>query len=246
MPLKACTYNIHSCVGTDGRRDAGRIAAVLDEIGADIIGLQEVDDRHADVEGGQFAYLLGATGFHVAAGPTLRSERGAYGNLLLSRWPLYAVQRVDLTVPGRYPRCAIDARLQVDGRTVRVIAAHLGLLPDEQFRQVRMLSALVRADPDVPTLVMGDFNIWGPARPLFRRLGAKGARKTALPSFPAWAPTVALDRVWALPVHLIRERRVHRTALSVRASDHLPVVARVELAPATALDLPSREAAASL
>jgi endonuclease/exonuclease/phosphatase family metal-dependent hydrolase len=42
-PLKAVTYNIHRCVGIDRRHDPGRIAAVLREIGADIIGLQEVD-----------------------------------------------------------------------------------------------------------------------------------------------------------------------------------------------------------
>ena len=40
-------YNIHECVGGDGRRDPERIAAVLREIDADIIGLQEVDARPA-------------------------------------------------------------------------------------------------------------------------------------------------------------------------------------------------------
>ena len=41
--LKVMTYNIHRCVGIDGRYDPARIARVLKEVGADIIGLQEVD-----------------------------------------------------------------------------------------------------------------------------------------------------------------------------------------------------------
>jgi endonuclease/exonuclease/phosphatase family metal-dependent hydrolase len=42
-PLKVVTYNVHSCVGVDGKHDPSRIAGVLKEINADIIGLQEVD-----------------------------------------------------------------------------------------------------------------------------------------------------------------------------------------------------------
>src|SRR2546423_1878025 len=41
--LRVATYNIHRCIGTDGRHDPGRIARVLNEIHADVIGLQEVD-----------------------------------------------------------------------------------------------------------------------------------------------------------------------------------------------------------
>ena len=43
--IRVVSYNIHECVGGDGRRDPARIAAVLREIDADIIGLQEVDAR---------------------------------------------------------------------------------------------------------------------------------------------------------------------------------------------------------
>ena len=43
--LRVASYNIHDCVGGDGRRDPARVAAVLREIDADIIGLQEVDAR---------------------------------------------------------------------------------------------------------------------------------------------------------------------------------------------------------
>ncbi len=271
VPLTVCTYNIHACVGIDGLHDPARIVAVLDEIGADIVGLQEVDEIERRGGTRQFEYFATVPGFHHVAGPTRHGNGGRFGNMLLSRWPIVGSELVDLTLPGRHPRGAIDARLDVGGRMLRVIVAHLGLLPDEQFRQVRALSRRVRGDTrgdglgetlraglrrslsedrghrrddegdDPPAgdangeavLVMGDFNVWGPARPLFRQLGARGRRRTALPSFPAWAPRIALDRVWALPTDLIADRRIHRSALSRKASDHLPVVARVEFGPAT-------------
>ena len=45
LRLTFASYNIHKAVGTDGRRDADRIIAVLREIDADIIALQEVTPR---------------------------------------------------------------------------------------------------------------------------------------------------------------------------------------------------------
>src|SRR4051812_26782166 len=37
------SYNIHKCVGTDGRFDPERISRVVAEIDADVIALQEAD-----------------------------------------------------------------------------------------------------------------------------------------------------------------------------------------------------------
>ena len=39
--LRVATYNVHSCVGTDGRHDPDRVASVITELDADIVALQE-------------------------------------------------------------------------------------------------------------------------------------------------------------------------------------------------------------
>ena len=39
--LRVATYNVHACVGTDGRHDPDRVAAVIAEVNADIVALQE-------------------------------------------------------------------------------------------------------------------------------------------------------------------------------------------------------------
>lgn len=88
--FSVASYNIHQCVGTDGRRDAERIAAVIRDLDCDAIGLQEVDSRagpHADSM--QLGYLACATGMDALAGPTILRHDGDYGNALLSM-PLVA------------------------------------------------------------------------------------------------------------------------------------------------------------
>ncbi|HAO24637.1 MAG TPA: endonuclease, partial [Methylophaga sp.] len=46
--LTIATYNIHACIGSDGQFDPARIAAVLQELDADIIALQEVEHHSID------------------------------------------------------------------------------------------------------------------------------------------------------------------------------------------------------
>ncbi len=60
MPLiSALSYNIHECVGWDGRRDPCRIADVIKESRADIVGLQEVhSESDGRVESHQMNYLV--------------------------------------------------------------------------------------------------------------------------------------------------------------------------------------------
>ena len=43
--IRVVSYNIHRCVGMDGRQDPGRVAEVIRELDADIVGLQEVDSK---------------------------------------------------------------------------------------------------------------------------------------------------------------------------------------------------------
>ena len=109
------SYNIHECVGTDGRRDPSRIARILKESGADIIGLQEV---HSDLTGGddeelhQMDYLAKSTGFQAVAGTALQRRNGDYGNVLLTNRRIVNVRKLDLSIRGREPRGAIDADLE--------------------------------------------------------------------------------------------------------------------------------------
>jgi endonuclease/exonuclease/phosphatase family metal-dependent hydrolase len=69
MHLTLVTYNIHACIGTDGRFEPARIASVLREMDADVVALQEVDHRHIDGYD-LLDYLAAKTGLTAIAGPT--------------------------------------------------------------------------------------------------------------------------------------------------------------------------------
>jgi endonuclease/exonuclease/phosphatase family metal-dependent hydrolase len=224
--LRVASYNVHQCVGLDGRRDPARVAAVLREIDADFVGLQEIDARPgADATSMQMHYLADTLGLHAVAGPTIVREGGHYGNALLSRRPAREVRHIDLTVYRREPRAAIDADFEAGGAPVRVLVTHLGLLPGERRTQVRRLLDALGDEPDALTVVCGDINEWfAVGRPL-RWLHARLGRTQGVPTFPAGFPVFALDRLWVHPRTALRALRVHRTSA---ASDHLPLVADLE------------------
>ena len=189
--LRVVSYNIHECVGGDGRRDPARIAAVLREIDADVIGLQEVDARpSATSESMQMEYLAATLGHHAVAGPTLQRPNGEYGNALLTRRRVLDVRKIDLTVYRREPRGALDVDLDIDGTAVRVVVTHLGLLPGERRTQVRRLVDLLGESRSDVVILCGDINEWfAVGRPL-RWLHARLGRTAGVATFPAAFPGI--------------------------------------------------------
>jgi endonuclease/exonuclease/phosphatase family metal-dependent hydrolase len=224
------TYNVHRCVGLDLRRNPERIAAVISELDADVVALQEVDNRSdGTYESAQMDYLASVTGCEAVAGPTIRRSNGHYGNLLLTRWPMRESREINLGVSCREPRGAIDARLSIHGIEVRVIATHLGLAFSERWQQFCRLSELVGGNKPSLLIVLGDMNEWLPmSRGLGLLQGVLG-RSPVTRSFPSWRPFLALDRIWVRPKEALKKAEVHISRLSRIASDHLPVLAEVEI-----------------
>jgi endonuclease/exonuclease/phosphatase family metal-dependent hydrolase len=226
-----CTWNIHECVGRDRRRDPARVAAMLREISADVFALQEV---HSDERRGglldQARFLAEALGLEAVAGPTLERRGGRYGNLVLSRLPVRDVRRHDLSFPGREPRGALEVDLEIPDGRLRVVATHLGLRAAERAMQARTLLAQLRGEePDRTLILLGDWNEWLPWRAALRLARRRFGSFPAPRTFPAWRPMLALDRIWVAPRERLETIATHRSPLAVRASDHLPLVARVRI-----------------
>ena len=226
--LRVATYNVHGCVGIDGRYDPGRVAAVLRELDADIVGLQEVDN-HRPMQSGlhQLELLRRETGLMAVPGLNISSRRGEYGNALLTRLPVADVRRLDLSVPGHEPRGAIDVDLVGPEGRVRAIVTHLGLRPAERRKQIAgILDALSPGpEPWPPTLLLGDINEWMPSGGVrVRALTGRFAAVYRGRSFPAPCPIFFLDRIFAHPRPERASFKVHRSPLARRASDHLPAV----------------------
>jgi endonuclease/exonuclease/phosphatase family metal-dependent hydrolase len=219
-------------VGLDGHRDVKRIARVLAALDTPLVGLQEVGtDFEGGKKSGQMEYLAQATGLHAIAGHTIERRTGPFGNVLLTSWHVLDSRLLDLSVPGREPRGAIDADIAIEGEIVRVIVTHLGLRAAERRYQVRRLLEALSERQRRLMIVLGDINEWvlrsRPLRWLYTRFGKPPAPRT----FPSWLPLFALDRVWVLPPEALLEVRVQVTPLTRIASDHLPVRAVIAINP---------------
>lgn len=234
--LTVASYNIHKGVGSDLRRDPGRTIAVLREIGADVVALQEVDRRFGDRAGVlDLARLAEATGLEPVpvSGRLGPRADGWHGNLLLVKGAeVERAEAVDL--PGLEPRGAIVADLRIAGQPLRVIAAHLGLLRQSRLVQARRLADEVGGGDGRPTLLMGDCNEWRLGAdcglmPLRRGLRAVKRSGQAVASFPARFPVLPLDRIIACDRAELYDLATHASPLARLASDHLPVTARLRL-----------------
>ena len=228
--LKVASYNVHQCVGMDGRRDPSRVAAVLREIDADVVGLQEVSSRPGErSDSQQMDYLASVLGMTALAGPTIIRHDSSYGNALLTRRKILAVRQVDLTYYKREPRGALDVDLEMPGGTLRFIVTHLGLLPGERREQVRRLLDVLGTPAADALILCGDINEWfSVGRPL-RWLNGRFGRSPTLRTFPAGFPMFALDRIWVRPRTAVVSWDVHLSPVARVASDHLPLKAEIQL-----------------
>jgi endonuclease/exonuclease/phosphatase family metal-dependent hydrolase len=224
--LVVATYNVHTCVGVDRRYDPARVAAVLRELKADIIGLQEVGAKRIGQRAAeQWRVLAEATGLNAITGLGPDHNGRGCGNAVLTRFPVEAVRRIDLSVPGHGPRGALAVTLLVEDRRLRVIAAHLGLSAAERRAQIARLLELI-AEPDASgdaVLMMGDLNEWRGRRGAIAALDRTLGRAPAPRTFPSWCPILRLDRIYAGTPVVLRGLQVHRSGLARLASDHLPL-----------------------
>ena len=126
--LRVATYNVHACVGIDGRYDPDRVAAVVSELDADIVAVQEFTyPATIALETRQPVVFTALDRYECALGPARQTVTHCFGNALLTRHPIADVQRIDLSIEGREPRSALAATVDVRGVRVHVLAAHLGL-----------------------------------------------------------------------------------------------------------------------
>lgn len=230
--LTAVSYNIHQCIGTDGKRDPQRIGAVIRETKGDILGLQEVDfNPLGEKKSHQLDYLAEITGMKGVAGPTIRSADIHFGNALLTSGEITNVTFHDLTVVRRQPRGAIDAEMVCDGKPVRVLVTHLGLALNERRRQAQSLIRILRQQKAdyAFTLVIGDINEWRPRGFALYSLNSHLGKAPSPRSFPSFFPVFALDRIWVKPRAALLHVKVAHSRLARVASDHLPVLANINL-----------------
>jgi endonuclease/exonuclease/phosphatase family metal-dependent hydrolase len=233
--LRVMTYNIHVGVGMDKKLDLQRIADVINREQPDLVGLQEVDRGVKRTEGkDEIAELAGMTRMHFAFAPNLDYQGGKYGVAILSRVPLRAtVHTMFENKREAERRGMLMVEVNVDGKPLTFVTSHL----DYQFEDGRLFETeqLLKALQDVkgPLIVVADLNDipQGSAYKLMDTLfddawivsGAKGDGF----SYPADKPVKRIDHIFYRPANLVRAKKAW--VVQTLASDHIPVVAEVEI-----------------
>jgi endonuclease/exonuclease/phosphatase family metal-dependent hydrolase len=231
VQLSFASYNIHKAIGLDRRRDPERILAILNEMDADVVALQEADRRF-----GRRRSVLPLdsidrhTQYRAIPLETRPDSIGWHGNALLVRHGIEVIGVSAVPLPTIEPRGAIRADLVAGGQRLRVVGMHLDLSGLRRRQQVRsILGHVANHGDDIPTVLMGDFNEWTRHGGCFHEF-TRGWRLLAPGrSFPSRRPVAQLDRIVVSDGWQVLETGVHHSALAARGSDHLPVWARLEL-----------------
>lgn len=242
--LRILTYNVHRCLGRDGRHAPERIARLIAGTGAQVVALQELDVnrmRSGDVDQALAIASLLRMRHHFH--PAMRVVEELYGDAVLTLLPLRLVKagplpRVATRLPTE-PRGALWVEVEVGGIPVQIVNAHLGLFPAERRAQAE---ALLGADwlghPQCrdPAILLGDFN----ARPSSRAYGllrhalndASGRDGTrAKATFPSRWPLLRIDHIFTRGLVRVENVGVVAGADARQASDHLPLYADLSILP---------------
>jgi endonuclease/exonuclease/phosphatase family metal-dependent hydrolase len=231
--LRVLTFNIHHAEGIDGRLDVARIAQLIRDTRADVVGLQEVD-RGVERTGRRdlLKEIADLAQMRLAFGKNIDHQGGDYGNALLTSRPIVSEgNRLLPNATGGEQRGVLQVVIDVDGTQVLVLTTHFD---HRRADGDRVLSAdamlgMVTAFGSGPVVAMGDFND-EPGSPTWTRLTTVLTDVWATVgsgdgfTIPVAAPTKRID--WILVRGL---DPVSAEVLKTEASDHLPVVATLKV-----------------
>lgn len=254
--VKVLSYNILGGRNTDGKRDLNRIAEVISTLNPDIVALQEVDRHTGRLNGVDLAAELGRlTGMDHVFGRAMKYDGGEYGEAILSKFPIinitnHALPTVPIDSTGGpqqevEPRAALAVELKFPDTesTFIFIGTHLDHLRDPRNRniQAKGLLQIAAGYDSVPVILAGDLN----STPESEAMVTLRTHWT-----DAWSGNKAggtsprsnrrIDYVLYTPQSRWKVHRTYRgvdikkedpqwQALLKVASDHLPVMAELEL-----------------
>lgn len=227
--IRLASYNIRKAIGTDRNRRPDRILAVLCELDADVIALQEADRR---IGARQSALPFEAIAQHSPYRAVPYSVRpggiGWHGNTILVRRDVELLGYGVVELPVLEPRGAVTAELRISGITLHVVGMHLDLSGLWRRKQARAIIDHLRERPrHGPAVLMGDLNEWSLSGGCLRDFTEYLQFAPTGPSYHSSRPIARLDRIMTTPDLAVIDAGTHHSALARRASDHLPIWATV-------------------
>ncbi|GHE45502.1 endonuclease/exonuclease/phosphatase family protein [Sphingobacterium griseoflavum] len=230
--IKVMTYNIHhgNPPSKDSLIDLEAIARVIRAQSPDIVALQEVDQftrRSGNVD--QAKAIAEQLGMHYFYAKAMDYDAGAYGQAILSRFPIRSTAVRQLPSAPEFrgePRILGEAFIQLpNGSTLRFGTVHLDAQKSEANRllQAKALQRIL-AEQKTPMIIAGDFNAIRSSEAM-KVLDAAFTHSCTTCAFtiPVLKPNKTIDYI------LLDKRKTwsvvsHETIQETYASDHFPVV----------------------
>ncbi|WP_372625719.1 endonuclease/exonuclease/phosphatase family protein [Arsukibacterium sp.] len=242
--LRVMTYNVHSCIGLDGKVDIERIARVIALAKPDVVVLQELDVGRNRTQGQDQAQLIARAlemEFHFH--PAMHLEEEKYGDAILTHLPLKLVKAGALpglaNKPKLEPRGAIWTTVELHGQQVNIINTHLGLKARERLAQIdALLGEEWLSHPDCigPVIFCGDLNAQ-PGSEVCRRLGQKLTDAQTLleghrprGTFPSRFAAIRIDHIYVSEAVAVTAVDIPGSQQAKIASDHLPLLITLAIA----------------
>jgi endonuclease/exonuclease/phosphatase family metal-dependent hydrolase len=233
--LRVMSYNIHHGEGLDKRLDLERIAKVITDARADIVGLQEVDRGCERTQKRDLpAELAKLTGMRVVFEKNIPYQGGEYGNAVLTKFPVKSSKNTHYKMLRLgEQRGVLQLVLDVRGRDVLFMNTHIDYRPDDAERVMNAdeLKAIVAAGGATPVILVGDFNSVPGSRThervkAFLADGWEMVGKGDGFTFPVRTPAKRIDYIWVSKSSI---EPLKMEVLRTEASDHLPIVAELRL-----------------
>lgn len=237
--IKVMSYNIHIGNPPSEAASSRNLQAIADVINLqkpDLVALQEVDVNTTRSGKGidQAKELAKLTGMHYFYAKAIDYQGGQFGDAVLSRLPIIESKRYELSVTpelGGELRSVAMVVVEKDGIRFNFASTHLDHLSSDANRdhQAKELINHIKV-LDKPLIVAGDLN----AQPTHNAIKILQQQLTyACTSncpltFPAVNPNRTIDYIMLnMPEKFVVKD--YRIINETYASDHLPVMATIEL-----------------
>lgn len=239
-PSFSCvTWNIHRCLGNDGKVDPARTMSTLGgavwQPDFDALILTEADACGHPYRGlldiGAVEAATGLKSVHTNADLRWSDEsNGFLGNIIFVHPSFQITNACILHLPGWAQRGAVAVDLTKDGHMFRLIGAHLSLSQPLRWAQMRVIAQYIERGADIPSVLAGDLNEWRPwgGLALSRKTLGVAFRGPARATFPINRPLLPLDRVLTTGTAKVTSAEALDGPAIRATSDHRPLAARIK------------------
>lgn len=230
------TFNIHHGKGTDKKVDLIRIAKIISESNADVIGVNEVDMNFSRRSGyaDQIRHIAASLNFDYVYSPSIErrcKKTGAvqqFGNGLLSRHPIRSDNHYLFhTKNGLFEgRSLLEATIEANHHWVNFYVTHLSLNMYLHKKQTEFILKKAKESRH-PSIILGDWNM-SPNSKRWKQMASeytdvwKAAGKSMGYTYPSASPRKRLDYIFVGKQLQVIDAAVVWSM--PEASDHLPVV----------------------